>query len=167
ELDINGQIDQALLDRFAANRDNPDSLHAINAQLFKAGDQYLKENQEEQTATLILAGGWIESLHIAVMAAKQNPSFMIKVGEQKSAIESVVNLVNRVDGPQYKELSSQLQELKGIYDELEYTYEYVKPITDSNEKVTYINSKSSVKMDEESFKMIEFKVQEIRKNIIQ
>ncbi|NQX92497.1 MAG: hypothetical protein HRT74_10320, partial [Flavobacteriales bacterium] len=167
DLNINGQIDQDVLDRFAANKDIPDSLHSINAQLFKAGDRYLKENQEEETATLILAGGWIESLHIAVVAAKDNPTFMIKVGEQKSAIESVVALVQKIEGPQNKELSDQLNELKEIFDTLEYTYEYVKPITDSNDKVTYINSKSSVEMDEESFKQIEAKVQEIRNNIIQ
>lgn len=167
ELNISNSIDQNLIDRFASNADNPDSLHMINAEVFKAGDRYLKENQENETAKLILVGGWVEALHIAITAAKQNPDFMDRVGEQKSALNSVVNLMKKVENPSSKELINELDGLKSIYDGMEMTYEYVKPITDANEKVTYINSRSNVEMDESKFAEIETQVSKIRQLIIQ
>ena len=167
ELNISNSIDQNLIDRFAANADNPDSLHIINAEVFKAGDRYLKENQEQETAKLILVGGWVEALHIAITAAKQNPNLMDRVGEQKSALNSVVNLMNKVENPASLELIRELNGLKTIYDGMESTYEYVKPITDANEKVTYINSRSNVEMDEAKFAEIEAQVSKIRQLIIQ
>ncbi|MGB0424439.1 MAG: hypothetical protein ACPGED_08950 [Flavobacteriales bacterium] len=165
DLDIQNSIDQELIDRFAANRDNADSLHSINAALFKAGDQYLKENQEEEVATLILTGGWIESMHIAVQAAKANPIFLGRVGEQKHAISSVLGLLSKLDNEQSKALSMKFEDLKDIFAELEYEYKFEKPITDGAEKVTYFNSKSSIEIDEPTFLEIEKKVNEIRQFI--
>lgn len=165
DLDIQNSIDQSLIDRFAANRDNPDSLYSINAALFKAGDQYLKENQEDEVATLILTGGWIEAMHIAVQAAKGDPIFLGRVGEQKHAIKSVLGLLSKLDSEQAMALSMKFQDLKTIFDGLEYTYKFEKPITDGAEKVTYFNSKSSVEIDEPTFIEIENKVSEIRQFI--
>jgi len=165
DLDIRNSVDQDLIDRFAANRDNADSLHSINAALFKAGDQYLKENQEDEVATLILTGGWIESMHIAVQAAKANPIFLGRVGEQKHAVESVLGLLSKLDSENAKALSTKFKDLQLIFAGLEYNYKFEKPITDGAEKVTYFNSKSSVDIDEPTFLEIEKKVNEIRQFI--
>ncbi|MDG1766472.1 MAG: hypothetical protein P8H98_06735 [Flavobacteriales bacterium] len=167
DLNIRNQIDQAVLDRFAKYVDIPDSLHAVNAELFSAGDRYLKENKEDATATLILAGGWIEGMHIALSAAKTNMALMSRIGEQQSAINSIIALLNKMDDPMKDTLLPQFEELKAVYQELEMTYNFVKPITDTKEKVTYLNSKSEVKMTEEQFAAIQSKVQEIRNIITQ
>ena len=167
ELNISNSIDQSLIDRFASNVGNPDSLHIINSEVFKAGDRYLKENQEIETAKLILVGGWVESLHIAITAAKQNPDFMDRVGEQKPALNSVLSLIKKIENPSAAGLITELEELKSIYDGMEMTYEYVKPITDAKERVTYINSKSNVEMDEAKFAEIEAQISKIRQLIIQ
>lgn len=167
DLNIRNQIDQAVLDRFAKYVDIPDSLHAVNAELFSAGDRYLKENKEDATATLILAGGWVEGMHIALSAAKTNMNLMSRIGEQQSAINSIIALLNKMDDPMKDTLIPKFEELKAIYQELQMTYNFVKPITDTKEKVTYLNSKSEVKMTEEQFDAIQSKVQEIRNIITQ
>lgn len=167
DLNIRNKIDQAVLDRFAKYVDIPDSLHAVNAELFSAGDRYLKENKEDATATLILAGGWVEGMHIALSAAKTNMSLMSRIGEQQSAINSIIALLNKIDDPMKATLVPQFEELKAIYQDLQMTYNFVKPITDTKEKVTYLNSKSEVKMTEEQFDAIQSKVQEIRNIITQ
>lgn len=167
DLNIRNQIDQAVLDKFAKYVDIPDSLHAVNAELFSAGDRYLKENKEDATATLILAGGWIEGMHIALSAAKTNPALMSRVGEQQSAINSILALLERIEDPMKDTLIPQFEALKEVYSDLEMTYTFVKPITDTKEKVTYLNSKSEVKMTEEQFAAIQNAIQEIRTTIIQ
>ncbi len=167
DLNIRNQVDQAVLDKFAKYVDIPDSLHAVNAELFSAGDRYLKENKEDATATLILAGGWIEGMHIALSAAKANPALMSRVGEQQSAINSILALLERIEDPMKDTLIPQFEALKEVYSDLEMTYTFVKPITDTKEKVTYLNSKSEVKMTEEQFAAIQNTIQEIRTTIIQ
>ena len=167
DLDIRNNIDQSLIDRFAKNIDVQDSLYKLNADLFKAGDKYLKQNDEYEVATLILAGGWVEALYLAIDAAIQDDSFKTRIGEQGFAVNSLVNLLKKHDSPQTIELAGKMAELSKQFEGLVINYAYVKPITDAADKVTYLNSKSNVQISEEQLAEIARQVTEIRKSITQ
>lgn len=167
DLNIRGNIDQSIIDRFAANIDNQDSLYALNAQLFQAADRYLKETDDTQIASLILAGGWIEALYLAVNAADENPDLRKRIGEQGIAARSLVNLLSKIEHPETLKLASKLAQLASDFKGVEYEYEYVKPITDASERVTYLNSKSDVDLSDEQLATIKDRVADIRQFIIQ
>lgn len=167
ELDIRSHIDQSLIDRFAKNIDVPDSLYVLNAELFNAADRYLKENNEADVAALILTGGWVESMHLTLGSAELNEDLRNRVGEQVGAARSLAKLLSNLDSDLSAEL---LQRMKGLVDEfdaLQYNYTYVKPITDASERVTYLNSRSSVDMTDDQLEAIRSKVEEVRAFIIQ
>lgn len=167
DLNIREHINQDLLDRFASNVDNPDSLHVLNAELFRSADRYLKESQENEIASLILVGGWVEGMHIAAKSATEMELFRKRVGEQRLSVSSMVNLLKNYDNPQVQQLRQKFIELQAAYEGVTNSYSYVKPITDATEKVTYINSKSSVEMSDEQLAKITKEVESLRNFIIQ
>jgi hypothetical protein len=142
-------------------------LYKLNADLFKAGDKYLKQNGEDEVATLILAGGWIEALYLALDAAAQDETFQSRIGEQGFAVNSLVNLLRRHDSPQTIELANKMESLSSKFEGLVIEYTYMKPITDATEKVTYLNSKSKVQISDEQLAEIAKQVTEIRNFITQ
>lgn len=167
DMDIRNHIDQSLIDRFAMNIDNRDSIYSLNAELFNSVDRYLKESGESHIAALILTGGWVEGMHITLGSAMSNTQVRNRVGEQASAARSLRKLILRMEDPALSELEQMLAELNESFQELEFNYSYVKPITDAAERVTYLNSKSSVTMTDEQLATITERVNAIRNYIIQ
>jgi hypothetical protein len=63
------------IQRMEKNIDNKDSLLQIISETYASADSYLKDNDRGNTATLVILGGWIESLYIATQIADYaNPS---------------------------------------------------------------------------------------------
>jgi hypothetical protein len=166
QLDISSNLDPTLFDRFTNNIDNRDSLYVLNAELYKQANSYLKDNEQNETASLILAGGWIEATHISLDAALENEGIRNRIGEQRSALRSLVQLLSTHDDSQVKQVHQGLSDMVGIYDNMESTYTFVKPITDEDARITYINSKSSVTVTDEMIAELKAKVGEIRGYII-
>ncbi|MFZ6051243.1 hypothetical protein [Halocola ammonii] len=166
DLNIQSAVSQDILERFTNNIGNRDSLYALNGEFYRAGYRYLKQNERNKLASLILTGGWIEALHLSLDAAQNSELLRNRVGQQRSALNSIVKLTQSVEEEELIEMNKKLTELQSIFEELEYTYEYQKPITDQKEKTTYINSKSSVTVTDEQLKRIKEKTNEIREIII-
>ncbi len=166
ELDIKNNIDPDILHRFMQNIDVQDSLHALNAELYMAANTYLEDNERNEAASLILAGGWIEAMNFALDMAHVNDDFRSRVGEQKSALNSLVALLSTYDNEQVQQVNSGLKELNDIFNGLANTYSYEKPITDVESKITYLNSKSTVEVSDEDLTSIKNKIEEIRNIII-
>lgn len=169
ELGIDGLFNEALLSRFEANIGNQDSLLVLVSDAFKKADQYLKNNEQKNISVLILAGGWIETLHFATNLAKSSGSEAIRnrIGEQKITIKNLINLLLpfQDDSPMTSNLINQLNELKDIYGGIEFSYTFNPPTTIAEEKTTVINSVSKVDMTDQELSDITDKIEEIRNNI--
>ena len=66
ELGMTNIFDETMIKRFEANLGNQDSLLALVSDAFKSADSYLKTNEQNDLSVLILAGGWIETLHCSL-----------------------------------------------------------------------------------------------------
>lgn len=169
DIGITNLFDESMMKRFEQNLGNQDSLLAMVSDAFKVADSYLKNSEQNDLGTLILAGGWIETLHFATMVAETTESVELKnrIGEQKITISNLINLLNQhVSGGQGSELVDQLSDLKLIYDDIGFTYKYVEPVTIEENKTTLIKSESNVDMSQEQLTQISQKVSEIRNSII-
>jgi len=167
DLQIIDHIDQKLVTSLNNHIANRDSLLRLNAQFFKAGDNYLKESRRTDLAGLILFGGWAEALYISVKVGKTNEEIRNRIGEQKYASVSMRNLVNKIGDPSLAEVRSKLDEVVKIFESLRTTYTYQKPINDSKEKITYLRGKTTVEMTPEQFTSLEVAVEQLRNLIIQ
>ncbi len=166
ELDIKNNIDPDLLRRFAENIEQPDSLYALNADLYKVINQYLKDNEQNETASLILAGGWLEALWLSLDKAEDHAELRKRIGEQGSGLTGLVTLLEPFEDPQVKGFRDGLLGLADIFAVVSTGYQYMEPITDPAAKTTYLKSTSDVGLNNETLAEIRAKVTEIRNSII-
>ncbi len=168
-LGVMNAFDRTLMDRFKANMNNEDSLLRLSGVAFRAADQYLKTNESEDVSVLVLAGGWVESLHLVVNdpAALKDQSLMNRIGEQKRALSMLVELIGASDKDGASAaLLAALKELEAEFASITSTYTYAEPVTDASKKTTFINSTSQVAMPAETIAAITAKIAAIRNMIL-
>ena len=135
---------------------------------YRGSDAYLKDNKRSDISSLILTGGWIESVHFSLMALKTKPSDQIRyrIAEQKLALNSIIKILKTNEKPEVNELTSALSDLAQVYEGIQFKYNYVEPLTDSVKKVTYINSTTEVVVSEDQLNQISEKIGGLRTKII-
>jgi hypothetical protein len=169
DLGVANAFDPVTVERFRKNIGNQDSMLMLVGVAYRSSDTYLKNNDRRDVSGLVLAGGWIESLYFAtnVYKTKQSDEVKRRIAEQKSSLESLIKLLTQFySQPEYTELVDKLNDLKSVYDGVEFKYTYQKPSIDPANKMTVINSKSEVKITPEQIENISKKVKAIRNEIV-
>ncbi len=163
-LDLSSAIDQKLAERIANNINNQDSLMVISSAMFRTTDNYLKNSDRNDIASLILAGGFIESLYFSANLAKMDKSGELakRIGEEKQTVSTMMNLLAKHDDPNFKKLVEEFSGLVNAFSNVETTYEYDRPKTDPVKKITKITSKTSVTISDETLDEILIKTTSIR-----
>ena len=167
-LELTNAFDRQLMDHFRNNINNEDSLLRSSGKAFEAADRYLKNNDREDVSTLILTGGWIQSMHLILAdpAATQDGTLMNRIGDQKATLDALIALLTDTDQEQpTAPILRGMQDLRTEFDQVERTYIYESPVTDPARRTTFINSRSSVEVPAERIQAIRSKVANVR-NII-
>jgi hypothetical protein len=168
KLGISAAFDASTMERIQKNVTNKDSMMVLVGIAYRGSDAYLKNNQRTDVSSLILTGGWIESMHFSVTAYKQKPNNDIKyrIAEQKQALGSLIKILSNNKAPEVAELTAQLTDLAKIYEGIQFKYTFVAPTDDTAKKVTYINSTTEVVVNDEQISKISEKIQQIRSKIV-
>jgi hypothetical protein len=168
KLDLSNAFDQGLLDNFKKSLNNEDSLLRFSGTAYRAADQYLKNNDRNTVSSLVLAGGWIESMYLTVSGAGTKPdaALMSRLGEQRRTLAALVAMFGQGEGAKGNErLLAGLKDLLVEFDGVSSTYQFQPPTVDAARKTTYINSTSTVTMAPEKFAAIATKVKALRTTI--
>lgn len=169
ELGIAGAFDADLVQRFIDNGNNQDSMLVIMSEGYRKGDQFLKDNEQHDVASLILTGGWVESLYFAttIFQKTKDQEIANRIGEQKTGLKTILELLEdfNADGT-YTELITDLKGLQVEFDKITFNYQYIEPVTMADKFQTNIKSKSSVQIDEKVLNSIVTKVAAIRNKLI-
>jgi hypothetical protein len=168
KLGLMAAFDAATMNRIKNNITNKDSMMVLVGLAYRAGDAYLKESKRDDVSMLILAGGWIESMHFSVAALQSKPSDVIRyrIAEQKQALNSLVRILSSAGISEAGPLISDLKELATVYEGIEFKYVYREPVTDTVKKVTFINSETEVVVNEQHLKNIAAIVERMRNSIV-
>lgn len=168
KLGVTSAFDQQTMKRINDNISNKDSMLMLVGVAYRASDAYLKTNKRTEISSLILTGGWIESMHFSIAAYKVKPTEEIKyrIAEQKQALGSIIKLVTSHDLPSAAELLKQLEDLAKVYEGITTKYNFVEPTTDDTKKITYINSTTEITISKEQIDQIAEKVLAIRDKIV-
>ncbi|MBC8475227.1 MAG: hypothetical protein H8D53_02150 [Bacteroidetes bacterium] len=170
ELGLEGAFDEKLADRFSSNIGNQDSMLVFVSDAYRNSDNYLKENDKNDVAALVLAGGWIESIYIAADAAisSNNPLLIERLGDQKKPLASLIAMLGQYNtDTDYEDLINDLEDLHGIFEQIKYTYEYIPSSTDASKKETTIKSKHTVEIADGDLDAIIEKIKSIRTEIVE
>jgi len=165
DLGLSSAFDNNLIQRFQKNLGKKDSMLSLVSVAYRASNDFLKDNERNEEAALIIAGGWIETLQFAigVMKTKGNEDIKRRIAEQKNTLNNLISLLSAYQGnEEYAELLQKLNDLKTEYDKVGYKYIYETPVTDEVNKVTTITSKSEITITPESINAIGEKIAAIR-----
>jgi hypothetical protein len=166
QLGISSALDSKLMKRFYDNINNRDSLYALNSEFFRAANAYLRDVNQEEQAALILTGGWLEALHLSLDAAEADNNMKRRIGEQKPALQSLIDLLGEYESNQdIANLKNELSSLNSLFDGIRSEYTYVKPIVDVDNRTTHIRSKSLTEVTDEQLQSMKAKVKEIREKL--
>tara|TARA_Y100001968_G_C19428194_1_gene755568 strand:+ start:1183 stop:2082 length:900 start_codon:yes stop_codon:yes gene_type:complete len=170
DIDLENAFDENLIERFSNNFSNRDSMFVLVSQAYKGADNYLKENDKDDVAALVLAGGWIEANYLSSILIKEtkNQEISLRLIEQKNALHTLINMLEQLgSNDDYWDLSAELEELYHLYDSVEYTTTYVPSVTDFENKTTTIKSKREINVTDDQLSAIVEKLVLIRNEIIQ
>ena len=172
DLSIGQFFDFGTIKKLASNSDNLDSLLLITTQNFNDINLYLQENQRQNLSILILAGGWLEALHIVCEVVEKNPEneeLIEKIGEQKIILDNVKLLLGFYkNDPYIADLHKSILKLEESFSEIEIVYTYAEPTFKEVNGMLVIedNSSTTINITPENVVSIRNQVKEIREKII-
>lgn len=159
DLGISSIYEKNIISRIEKNMNNRDSLLYIFTSTNREADNYLKDNDRNAFAALILTGGWIESMYMLTQIAKSMPVKEIyqRIAEQKHPLDNLIKILStnyNKEDKDFVEMTEILVELAYEYDGVDYKYEYKKPRHNPQNNFTIIESVSELTINQEQVKAI-------------
>ena len=122
ELGLTEGFDEKIADRINNNLHNSDSLYNISTDSYSMALNYLRSQNQEQLLPLMIFGGWIESVYIAVNSYNdktfnpENP-VVFQILDQGYLLENLVDYFKSLDqsNETIKKITEQLTDLQNIY----------------------------------------------------
>ncbi len=172
-LNIGQFFDIETIGRLATNSKNLDSLLLITTQNFNSINHYLQTQSRANLSILLLAGGWIEALHIVCNVAQSNLSnkqLHETIGEQKVILENIMLLLSfyKDSDPNMASLLTDMEEVKKAYDQVNITYTYKESTFEVIDGVMVIkdNSTTTIDITPENITSIGNAIKSVRNKII-
>lgn len=178
EMGINDAVDDETLRRLEDNLNNRDVVMDIISETFLNSSSYLKENDQQDIAALVLTGGWIEGLYIGTQMAGGGPvednELAIRVAEQKLSLSIVERMLedNKTnasgrENADVVDLISELEPLKAAYDNIEVLTSPSSVETAESEGPAVLKSETKIVITDEAFENLKSVVATLRNNLVQ
>jgi hypothetical protein len=167
-LGLQSTIDVSLIEKFEANLGQKDTLASIINEAIQQSDDYLKENERNNIAALVIGGTFIEGLYIATQIVDSYPKDILSndernlvltpliriVLEQETPLVNMISLLKSIDnkGDWIEGLINSLEELKRNYEELN-----VEELLDDN--------KANIVLSDKVLERITLQVKKIRATV--
>ncbi len=163
DLGISGAISESTTDRIKKNIGQNDSLTSISNTLYYSAISELEKSDKANVLALVIVGGWIESVNLVTNMIKKfdaNDPAIERIAEQKYTLDNLLAYVDK-----YKEdanvmaVTAQLNELKGLYDQLKEESTTGAMASKGGKKV--LGGGTKITITEEQYKAIAEKVKNI------
>lgn len=177
-LDISDAIDNQTIKELEENLDKRDVVMDIISETFLNSSAYLKENDREDVAAIVLVGGWIEGLYIATKLVGdediEGNELADRVLEQKLSFNILERLLDenktKASGDENQdivELMKLLVPLKEVYSQVEIKTTVPEVEQNSETNVTTIKSQTKINVDIAVFRELQREISELRNSFIQ
>ncbi|HMC98213.1 MAG TPA: hypothetical protein VKG92_11195, partial [Flavobacteriales bacterium] len=108
--------------RLEGNLTRGDSLELISNEGYMAAYEKLQQEEMGPTLSLVLAGGWVESMHLVMRQIEtfgKNDALFARVAEQKVTLEHLIELMGAYEkDPEVTDLYNELVSIRDIYDQV-------------------------------------------------
>ena len=168
-LGVLDAIDNNTLQRLEDNVNNRDVIMDIISETFMNSSSFLKENDREAVAAVMLVGGWLEGLYIALNLVDEKDleksKLVERIIDQKLSLDVVMMLLDdNIENPDVAFVKNDITKIKVIFDQVKVTTTDLKV---SKEKdVTTLKAETKSKLTPEVFRELKKTVSEIRTGYI-
>ncbi len=118
DLGIIEAFDDSTINSLQENITNRDEVMRIISENFMNSDAYLQENHQQDIGAMILLGGWIQGMYIAVKLSdcnvKKNPKLISSILEQKLSLELTMKFLE--DYKDFDGLNKFYKEINELYE---------------------------------------------------
>ncbi len=160
----------SLLKRLEKNQEEKDSVLTIISSFFLSNDANLKENQQENLSSYILAGGWIEGMYLGTKMYNDEEKGGLKsiLIAQKKTLQNLINLLEDTSADE-DDFFEEMKELLVLYEKIEVKKEITnqEKVEEKEGKLVLNTSKSKAKISNDLLEEIKTKIEELRAIIIQ
>ena len=176
-MDIKDAIDEETMVRLEENLNNRDVVMDIISETFLNSSSYLKENERQAVAAIVLVGGWIEGLYLATQLVGEKPiegnKLVDRIAEQKLSFSIVDRMLedNKVNekGQENVDIVNLMNELQGLrtaYSKIIVQTSAVKVEPNEQTNVTTLKSQTKITVTPEAFTELRDAVNSLRTNFI-
>ena len=170
-LNILDAIDEETVTQLEEQINNRDAIIDIISETLMNSSSFLKENDLEGTASVVLVGGWIEGLYIATNLVNENElednKLVERIVDQKLSLDIMIKLLEST--PEDQDAQAVLEDvraIKTIYDKITINQGEATVEEDPDTQVSTIKSESSIRISNRVFTELKAKVIEVRNSYI-
>jgi len=178
EMGISDAVDEETMNRLKQNLNNRDIVMDVISETFLNTSAYLKENDQQAVAAMVLVGGWIEGLYIGTQMIGNSPiegnKLVDRIAEQKLSFSIVERMLqdNRKNqkGEENRdiiEMINELHALKMAFEKIEVKTSSVKVEDGDAASGSLLKSQTKIKVTPEAFRELQAAVQSLRNNFVQ
>ncbi len=121
EIGVASTISPEMMKRLEANAGNSDSLVILTDDLYYSSFETLQSSDHGNTLSLVVAGGYIESLFIVANLVKydaKSPA-VERFADQKFTLDNIIQFMKKYESDAgVAETIKQLEELKALFDQI-------------------------------------------------
>ena len=150
DINIGQFFDFATIKRLASNNNKMDSLIYLSTMNFNNMDKFLRSQKRSNMSILMVTGTWTEGLYIATQnyRGNKNKEIMEWIGYQKIIVDQLLlGLSAYKNDLFFQKMISDMNQLKGLYDNVTITYEYHEPVSVEVDGRLVIVDKSTSKVN--------------------
>ncbi|HRH10833.1 MAG TPA: hypothetical protein PLU73_04935 [Bacteroidia bacterium] len=169
QIGVSTAIKPEVLKRLESNVGSPDSLAVITDDVYFSSFETLEDSKQGPTLALVVAGGWIESIYIAINLAKYeaNSPVIERLADQKYTLENLIEFLKK-----HEEADQNVAAVKADFEGLlaEFNKINVKDaeaVKKNDDKKKLLGGGQQLIMSEEVYKGIVEKIKTVRNSYTQ
>ncbi|MBQ3635060.1 MAG: hypothetical protein II951_05515 [Bacteroidales bacterium] len=167
-------MDENAIRKLEGTNVSKDEMLNVISEVYMNTNQYLTENNRRNVATMVMAGGWVEGLYLALNLIDTNhlnKDIVERIIAQKLALATMQNIVDsensKGEDADLTYISEKMQEIKAIFDYVEIAkVGRVSALTDPETKTTAIKANTSGELNTEIVNALKQTVTNIRNEFV-
>ncbi|QQR86402.1 MAG: hypothetical protein IPJ76_17725 [Flavobacteriales bacterium] len=168
KLGLSSAFDAAIQSRLDKNVSQGDSLEVISNEAYYKAYEKLQDEDMGPALSLVLAGGWVESMHLVIKKAEATGNAVElrqRVADQKPTLEHLVQLMEeQKEDPAVAKVLGQLKGIRDIYDRMEVKRSPAEGKSSSGRMV--LGDNTSVSVSEDLYQQLGAAVESVRAAIV-
>lgn len=103
QIGVSSAINPEVLKRLEGNLGNVDSLSVITDDIYFSSFETLESGKQGPTLSLVVAGGWIESLYIAINLTKYEAGSPVvaRLADQKFTLDNLIGFLKKYESDEH------------------------------------------------------------------